>query len=332
VARNTASPRGKRARSTTVRRDSTANGSAGADGSAPKLGTRHEFTCPVCGDGNADATYKIGREGEPRWFVGCKSLKCERGAAYLDDLGVALGVGAGRMPDELALVIARMTPARRSRRDPEPLPTDEQLAGWVEQLRNSPEPRAWLDCRGVSLNEATSQYIGWDGRRLTLPMSEATGIEFVGFKTRSLEPGARTKSIAGKGRPWPLYPPVDSGPARARSWTLLCAGEFDALAARSVGLPASSVTLGAGTWRDEWTEQLHGLRVVVCFDNNEVEQARAVVCRLRSAGVRAQRLDLRRLGLDTPSGDLNDYLTSGGDPSAVHPRRVVHRSKARSAA
>lgn len=94
------------------------------------------------------------------------------------------------------------------------------------------------------------------------------------------------------------------------------------------GRPARSGP-GSPWWRDEWTEELRGLRVVVCFDNNEPTQARECVRRLRAEGVRADRLDLRALGFEEPKGDLNDYLRSGGDPDRLRPpRRVVRRRKA----
>ena len=112
-------------------------------------------------------------------------------------------------------------------------------------------------------------------------------------------------NIAGKGRPWPLYPK----PSRTAKWVLLVAGELDALRGRSANLPAVSVTLGAGHWRDAWTEQLRAYEeVIVCFDVNEELQAEHRVGVLQAAGLDARRLDLAALGLDDPKGDLSDYL------------------------
>src|SRR5690606_24940504 len=73
------------------------------------------------------------------------------------------------------------------------------------------------------------------------------------------------------------------------------------------------------------TPLLRTRRVVVCFDNGEEKQADTRVDELKHAGIAARRLDLRSLGLDTPKGDLNDYLTGGGGPAAI-------RRAARSAA
>ncbi|MGK2939177.1 MAG: toprim domain-containing protein [Solirubrobacteraceae bacterium] len=189
----------------------------------------------------------------------------------------------------------------------------------------------------MTLDVIAANEIGWNGAFVVLPMRDGTG-EIVAFKRRVPRSATKTLSVGGGGRPWPLYPAVpDAG------WVLLVAGEFDALAARSAGLPGVSVTLGAGQpregkrkasagpgsswWRDEWTADLRGRQVVVCFDNNETDQAKTCVRRLRRGGIRAQRLDLRSLGLNTPKGDLNDYLTGGGDPAAVRPRRLVRRRR-----
>jgi hypothetical protein len=204
------------------------------------------------------------------------------------------------------------------------------VGGWAQRLLASPEPLAYLTGeRGLSLDVIGAARIGWDGKALTFPMFSAG--ELVGFKRRAPRAGAQMLNWPGSGRPWPLYPE----PSPGARWVLLVAGELDALRALSAGLPATSVTLGAGyngdLW-DEWTDALRGRRVVVCFDNNETEQARECVSRLGEAGISARRLDLRALGLDSPKGDLSDYLNGGGDSArlraAFKPRVVVKNGRA----
>ncbi len=283
-----------------------ADGSGLPGGTPSPLGTKYRFTCPVCGDGNADATYKTGRDGEPRWFVGCKSLKCPTGAAYLDGLGEALGLGRGHTPDTLAVAARLLARGSGRRAEAEPLPSLATIQGWARRLLASPTPLRYLtEARGLSLDVIRENGIGWDGRRLIFPMFR--GGELVAAKWRLPKGGAQMRSWPGEGRAWPLYPEPD--PAWRRR--LLVAGELDALRALSAGLPAASVTLGAGHWRDDWTDALHGLRVVVCFDNNEALLARRRTDALVAAGIDARRLDLRRLGLRTPKGDLSDYLSRG---------------------
>jgi hypothetical protein len=288
-----------------------------------RLGERVEFECPLCGKDKANATYKLDRDGHPRWFVSCWSGSCDSGAEYLDLLAEAWELPEGSTPEDLAAAACRRAEAglggsrRRDRRaEPEPLPSLTTVDGWAARLLTSPEPLRYLTgTRGLSLDVIRAARIGWDGQRLVFPMFR--GGELVAAKWRLPKAGGQMRSWAGNGRPWPLYPEPD--PAWRR--LLLVAGEFDALRALSVGLRAASVTLGAGHWRDDWTDALRGRHVVVCFDNNEVEQACERVAALTAAGVTARRLDLRRLGLRTPKGDLSDYLNGGGSAEAL--RRAV---------
>lgn len=291
----------------------------GAADGTPEVGDRVTYRCPFC-DGSANATY-TDRYGFPEWFIGCWTHGCD--GRHLPSLAEALGLDPGADKDEIVAALRRRgTRARRA--EPEPLPSLASVEGWHARLLgpDGAEALAYLAGRGVSRREVESNWLGFNGKALTFPMFDGDG-ELVASKTRLPKDGAQMINIRGKGRPWPLYPPVD----RRRGWALLVAGELDALAARSAGIPAVSVTLGAGYWREEWTAELAGLRVVVAFDNNEGEQTRAAVSRLRAAGIKAQRLDLRDLGLTTPKGDVSDYLAGGGDPRRLRrPRRRVRRS------
>lgn len=319
---------------TAAKDTATAEASASSGGIQsvhPELGTRVEYACPVCGGGNADATYKRGRDGEPRWFVSCLSTSCPRGAAYLDALGESLELGPGRTPEELAGAVRRIGRGTRRPRDGAPLPSTAKIEGWAHRLLASPEPLRYLTHeRGISPGVLRRAWVGWGedwrGRpRLLFPIF-APGGDLVSIKVREPRSGAQMMSWPGQ-ELRALYP----APKPAWRWVLLVAGEIDALRGRTAGLPAVSVTRGAGQWHDDWTEQLRGLRVVVCFDLNEDEQARATVARLKGAGIHPRRLDLRKLGLDTPKGDLSDYLNGGGAPerlrSAVRPR-LVKRGRA----
>lgn len=293
-------------------------------GPKPRLGERRNYACPVCGGGNADATYKTCRDGGEDWFIGCWSLKCQTGGRYLVDLGRALGLGDGASKDELALAIRTVRRGSSGRSKPKSLPSRASVERWAARLLVSGEPLQYLTCsRGLSLDVIRKARIGWNGKMLIFPMFWRG--ELVALKRRAPRSGAQMMSWPGTGRPWPLYPEPD----RSQRRILVVAGELDALRARSAGIPAASVTLGAGHWPEPWTEELWGLRVVVCFDNNEEEQARERVTVLKAAGIDARRLDLRRLGLDAPKGDLSDYLDGGGSIKRVQAtlrRRIVRRT------
>jgi hypothetical protein len=302
----------------------------GLTDSQPALDTRIQYRCPLCGRSDANATYKLDRDGDPRWFVGCWGGSCASGGDYLQSLGEALEVGADAELDELigALLASDLVRVARRRREADDLPTPRKLKWWWEALEDSPGA-AYLASRGIPFEVAESARVGWDGRALWFPMYRRG--EIVAAKHRAPRDGAKMLALTGSGRPWPLYPEVEPG-----WWTVLVvAGELDALRGRAAGLPACSVTLGASKdarWRDEWTNDLHGRRVVICLDNNEQDKAREWTAHLNSVGVRARRLDLRDLGLTDEKGDLTDYLNGGGTAAeiraAMRPRIVPRRRAA----
>ena len=196
----------------------------------------------------------------------------------------------------------------------EPLP---DMTAARRALRGKPgkEARAWLDARGIPFAAARRYGLGWSASHGALLLPLRRRAEVVNVKARVPAPGQNMLGWPGRRAEdgaYPLFPE----PEPADRWTLLVEGELDALAGRAVGLPACSVTLGVGTWRDDWTTLLaeRGRPVVVLFDAGEQAQAHAEdrAARLCEAGVRAARLDPAALGLAAKGADLTDYLAAGG--------------------
>ena len=107
------------------------------------------------------------------------------------------------------------------------------------------------------------------------------------------------------GEVFPLFP----GVPRERD-VVLCAGELDARALLSCGVPACSVTSGAGDWRDSYAAALAGKRVTVCFDAGEEASAEHAASKLRSARV--------HYWSGKPSGyDATQFLRDGGCAEAL---------------
>jgi hypothetical protein len=206
-----------------------------------------------------------------------------------------------------------------------PLPSDASISGWHSRLlekQNSAALDYLTKQRGIALEVVKKYRVGWDGTRLIFPITRVADGWLA--KTRLPVDRANMKCWRGTRGRWikeaTLYPDVP----REHRRVLLVAGELDALCARSLALPATSVTVGAGTWRDEWTDALRGLQhVLVVFDNNEGREAGECVQRLQAAGISAARLDLRRLGVRHPKGDLSDFLNRNGNP-----RRLMARGRA----
>jgi hypothetical protein len=295
------------------------SGSSQGEIAEPDLGERIPYDCGGCNH-EADATFRTDPyTGRPRWFIGSFSSRCPGKADCLELVcewlaGLGIDVTAvDLLGDPRSALYAAGGKRKQQGAESPPLPTLGQIGGWHSRFLEQQNSAAlnYLLGRGISLEIVKRFKVGWDGRFLTFPMRGCF------LKRREPRDGAQMMNWPGKDRPWPLYP----GVSRDAGWVPLVAGELDALCALSAGLPAASVTLGAGTWCDAWTHELRGLRVVVCFDNNESELAERRVGELQAAGIRARHLDLRTLGVLTPKGDLSDYLNAGGDSSRIKPPR-----------
>lgn len=244
---------------------------------------------------------------------------CWKCGARLDDVEAATGISKQDLlgwppPAELGSPVGRARSAAGGESDP--LPSLGYFGGCHSGLLSHQPAFDYLRGRGISSETILRYEVGWDRDRDVLVFPMYYKGELVSYKTRAPRDGAQMRNPRGAGRAWPLFP----GLPRRRQWVLVVGGELDALAGISAGLPAVSVTLGAGKWRSDWTEDLRPFGLVtVCFDRNEVEVAQRRVQELRKAGIRARHLDLRTLGVAKPKGDLSDYLNGGGDPKRIKP-------------
>lgn len=277
------------------------------------------FMCPLCERRDAASIQPRKPAGEwgERWWVGC--LRCEaemEGPQYLKELAKAIGCKAIDLLQRADVLLADLLDQGQGlRRGTAPsLPDEDTLAKCAAALQSSNGPLKYLTDRGISREALAEHQVGLNiGRRLTFPMRDGAG-QVVAIKYRRPTPHGQMRNISGSGRAWPLYP----WPAKKDTRPLIiCAGELDALCTISAGLDACSVTLGAGTWRHEWTAAVYLRRVVIVFDNGERVQARRLRDELLLAGVSVRIVSLRQLGLNAPKGDLSDYLLGGGDPTAL---------------
>jgi hypothetical protein len=170
-------------------------------------------------------------------------------------------------------------------------------------------PEQVLELRGWTREAVERLGLGWDGKRVTIPVRDASG-ELLGHLRYSPN-GADRKMLAAKDTTRELFPlPEDLDNEELNGQALwLVEGEPDCIAVWSVGLPAVAVP-GAGKWQDEWAARFAGRRwrVVVCFDCDAAgrKSAARAAQALVSAGVDASVLDLDP---DCDDGyDLSDLL------------------------
>jgi hypothetical protein len=294
---------------------------------------RFTYKCPLCGRGDADATYKPGRDGQWRWFVGCWACPSEE---YLPAVAEAVGApGGGELRDDPTRWLGHLAHnGTRSRRPPAALPTEGDLRRWRRRLRLNRDALDYLrDERGLNRRTISRYGIGY-GSGLS-PWPEVDGFVFpvrdeagalVNVKRRfwpdvPWSGGRPAKSPVLPGRGCQLYPKV---PPRGR--LLLVEGEFDALLARQHGLPAITTTCGK-TLPDELAERLAGRRVVVVYDVGAEADADRTVAKLgRSARAVALRLPRER-------DDITDwFVTYGRSANALRALVTTRRRGGRAGA
>jgi len=229
--------------------------------------------------------------------VGALLIHCHTGCPpeqVLASIGLSLGdlsvaddrvqAWAPRRDGELHLVSGG--PGSSVGREPEPLPTEDELAGWVGQLD---QIGPWLiQARCWETPTLARLGVGYDGRRLVVPYRDAQGVLIGAVRYR---PGAVPKAIAAGGHGRHLFPAPES--LEGHGHVLLVEGEPDAITGHQLGLPAVSVP-GVSAWRDEWTERLCDRRVTVALDADEAGRRAAmrVGQKLSSAGIAVAICDL----------------------------------------
>lgn len=144
-------------------------------------------------------------------------------------------------------------------------PSSQQVAGWHDRLLELPGGLDRLrELRGWTREVICAHRIGWDGERVTLPVTDAAG-RLAGVLRYQPNPERRSgasKMLAQKGTPRDLYPPPELTPGDP---LFLVEGEPDAVTVQSMGLAAVAVP-GANGWKDGMAPRFAGRHLVVCCD------------------------------------------------------------------
>lgn len=250
-------------------------------------------------------------------------LCCHAGCTTGDvvaSLGLALGdlFIDGHREDRHQPGYVRVPPLRRvavanqPRIEADPTVTDSDVERWVLRLQQHPRLLARVEAvKGWTPATLLLLAIGYDGRRLTLPV-RAPGGRLLGV-LRYL-PGGEPKMLATRGVGRDLWPaPELHYPPGTPIW--LVEGEPDAISATELGLQAVSAP-GAGRWSDDWTRRLSDRTVIVvadCDAPGRIAARRAVDQLFQHADVRYVDLDATRcdghdigdeLAAAVPQGDL----------------------------
>lgn len=171
--------------------------------------------------------------------------------------------------DRLAGIKIAPLPERTVRPRPEPtkqlLLNLETILDWHDNM--PAERRAYWKSRGLFDQTINDFFLGWDGKRYTIP--HLYRLVPFGCKRRQSEIDdgidAKYTSVAG-GR---------SGLFNADClWTtdhvVITEGEIDAMLLNQWGFPAVSSTAGAGTFKEEWSELFLSVpKIWILYDNDE---------------------------------------------------------------
>lgn len=177
--------------------------------------------------------------------------------------------------------------------------------------------RQHLHARGISDPVIDRAELGWNGTRITIPVSDRAGqLAFFKLGKAPDDTGTGPKMLcfpAGVRAELYGWDTLSRGPG----FVILCEGEYDRLVLESRGFPAVTGTGGAGVFRPEWAEALRAIPTVyVCFDNDEAG---------REGAERVSRLlpDAKIVTLPDevgPSGDVTDFFVRlGHAPADFHP-------------
>lgn len=178
--------------------------------------------------------------------------------------------------------------------------------------------------RGLTLETARKFRLGYDNRRLTIPVFNDLGM-CVNIRRYDLFKSGGPKMLSwktgfGKARLYPLE-------SLAASTIFLVEGELDALIGIQEGLQCITPSGGATTWKPEWNKYFKDKDVIIIPDNDAPGHAGAETRRreLMKTAASVKVVDLPRL---TQEGeDLTDWLLKY-EGSALELRRLSKAGQA----
>lgn len=188
------------------------------------------------------------------------------------------------------------------------VPADAYLAPARALLQNKLVLAKLHKLRGITEPTAIKFRLGYDGKRLTIPIFNEEGY-CVNIRRYDLYKSGGPKMVSwkagyGKARLYPAGPYSDP--------VFVVEGELDAIMGRQMGVQAVTPSGGALTWTPEFTRLLAGRRVYVVPDNDDAG-LRGAELRCRAIASSALSTAILRLPDMKDGKDLTDWaLLHGG--------------------
>ena len=184
------------------------------------------------------------------------------------------------------------------------------IQGWHEALLTAKSLMQWLlEKKGINSDTVTNNRLGWDGTRITIPIRNKFGqVVNVRRYDRNAQGNDKFMNYATGWGTARLFP----ADMLQQAQLLICEGEWDALLAGQLGLPAITNTGGAGTWKKEWNDRFEGKTVVICYDVDQAGRDGSRKVAEALWGV-AKTIFVLQLPLSEPPGaDISNYFLDGG--------------------
>jgi DNA primase len=131
-----------------------------------------------------------------------------------------------------------------------------------------PNIRKYLNDRSITDELIAYAKLGWFQNSIIIPIFNKNGEKaFIKFRKDPFSTDDQPKYRLQPGAEACLYG-YDSL-AEDPEYIVICEGEFDRLVLIGNGIPAITSTAGAGTFKNEWLEELRGIKkIYLCFDRD----------------------------------------------------------------
>mgnify|MGYP000894786561 CR=1 FL=1 len=210
--------------------------------------------------------------------------------------------------DALGALDIKPTPKQAARPAPEKPKLNISLDDVMHWHETMPQARReWWHGRGLDDASIDRFFLGWDGKRYTIPALYRLVPFGVKRRQSDIDDGITAKYVSITGSRVGLFNADTLWNADA---VVVCEGEIDAMLLERWGYRAVTTTGGAGTFKPEWVRFFaHVRRVVVLYDNDKAG---------REGAAKVHTLMRRAEIVTLPDGvkDVGELVT-GGFPAPV---------------
>ena len=268
--------------------------------------------CPICEDPDDSKTPSASfnfESGKFFCFKSCGGMRIPRVWEIVKEDSFEDNRTGKTSPRSASVRSIQDAPSRRAKGQ-QPLPDDEQLRQWTENLLANPKALKVLqEKRGWSKETIERFEIGWANERYTIPVRDVDGVlvNVRRYSATARQPKDKMLNLTGHGQARLFLPEV----LRDNEEVIITEGEPDAIVGQQYGLSTMSHTAGASVWKAEWSSLFEGKTVFICYDVDDAGFAGSDKVST-SISRYAKAVHKIRLPLTAKGSDLTNYLVDNG--------------------